>query len=206
MGSKGMFALAASVVFGAASMASASVVVFTQYDVWAAFSDDMGNPFIASEDFAGYNGFIANGETGDIGGISWTANAVGGLYADAALTYFSTNLAGVELVFTFGEGVMGVGGNFFGTLADFTVAPSIVEVSLNDGTSYFASISAADQFVGFYSLGAAITGIAVDVEDALDGEPPVFSTVDNLYIAIPSPASMALLGVAGLVARRRRRN
>lgn len=205
MGSKGVLALAASVVFGAASMAGASVVVFTQYDIWAAFSDDMGNPFIASEDFAGYDGFIPSGETGDIGGISWTATAEGGLFADAGLTYFSTALPSTELVINFGTGVMGVGGNFFGTFADFSVAPSIVEVSLNDGTTYFASISAADQFVGFYSLGAAIIGIAVDVDGSLLGEPPVYATVDNLYIAIPSPASMALLGVAGLVARRRRR-
>lgn len=187
-------------------MAGASVVVFTQYDVWAAFAASEGNPFVATESFEAFSGFVASGETGDIGGISWTVTSERGLWASGSPTYLATNVPTAPMNFVLGEGVMGIGGNFFATDNAFLVAPATVQVSLDDGTTYVGSIDSADAYVGFYSLDVAIAGISISVEPASPGEPLIWATIDNLYIAIPSPASIALLGLAGLVARRRRRN
>lgn len=186
-----------------ASAASADVIVFTQYDVWAAFcASSPSTSFIATEPFTGYSGFYAGPVVGTVGGIEWSATATGGLYADAS--YFSTNAAGTELVFALAPGVSAVGGNFFGTDINFNVVPSIVEVTLSNGSSYIASLDTADAFVGFYSLGAEITSIST-LALGTAGGPAVFATADNLYVAVPAPGAIALLGLAGAAASRRRR-
>ena len=142
-----------------ASAASAEVIVFTQYDVLAAFcASSPSTSFIATEDFSGYSGFFAGPVVGTVGGIEWSATATSGLFADAG--YFSTNFPETELVFALAPGVSAVGGNFFGTDFSFNVVPSIVEVTLSNGTTYLASLDTADAFVGFYSLGAEITSIS----------------------------------------------
>lgn len=193
-----MVALAA----GACSTAGADVIVFTQYDVWSGFVSAMGET-VATETFAGYNGFYPGDVSGSAGGIAWTASATGGLYADAG--FFSTNLANTELFFALSPGVNGVGGNFFATDVSFNVIPSIVEVFLSDGTSYIASITSADAFVGFYSTDAAITSIST-LALSTSGGPPAYATANNLYFAVPAPGAVALLAAAGVVARRRRRD
>lgn len=186
-----------------ASAASAEVIVFTQYDVWAAFcASSPSTSFIATEDFSGYSGFFAGPVVGTVGGIEWSATATGGLFADAG--YFSTNNAETELVFALAPGVSAVGGNFFGTDLSFNVVPSIVEVTLSNGTTYLAALDTADAFVGFYSLGAEITSIST-VALGAEGGPSVFATADNLYVAVPAPGAIALLGLAGATAARRRR-
>ena len=186
-----------------ASAASAEVIVFTQYDVWAAFcASSPSTSFIATEDFSGYSGLFAGPVVGTVGGIEWSATATGGLFADAG--YFSTSSAETELVFALAPGVSAVGGNFFGTDFSFNVVPSIVEVTLSNGTTYLASLDTADAFVGFYSLGAEITSIST-VALGAEGGPSVFATADNLYVAVPAPGAIALLGLAGATAARRRR-
>ena len=189
-----------------ASAASAEVIVFTQYDVWAAFcASSPSTSFIATEDFSGYSGFFAGPVVGTVGGIEWSATATSGLFADAG--YFSTNFPETELVFALAPGVSAVGGNFFGTDFSFNVVPSIVEVTLSNGTTYLAALDTADAFVGFYSLGAEITSIST-VALGAEGGPgaeSVFATADNLYVAVPAPGAIALLGLAGATAARRRR-
>jgi hypothetical protein len=186
-----------------ASAASAEVIVFTQYDVWAAFcASSPSTSVIATEDFGGYSGFYEGPVVGNVGGIEWSATAEGGLFADAG--YFSTNLAQTELVFALAPGVSAVGGNFFGTDINFNVVPSIVEVTLSDGTTYIAALDTQDAFVGFYSLGAEISSISTLALGAAGG-PATFATANNLYVAVPAPGAIALLGLAGGVAARRRR-
>jgi hypothetical protein len=183
---------------GLASVAHADLPVFTQSSEWAAFAAMNGDD-VYTETFDGYNGFYENPASGTLGPVTWYAEADGGLYANG--DYFSTNSADVDLVFTFDPGVHGVGGNFFGTDFDFNVVPSLVQVSLADGSSYVASVDSASQFVGFYSMGSSISQIAIY---AMGGSGSVFATADNLSIAVPAPGVMALLGVAGLNRRRRR--
>lgn len=186
----------------AASAASADVIVFTQlaaYNMYVGATDS----FSVSESFDGYNGFYNSPLAGSSGGINWLATASGGIYASGGL--FSTNNP-TGLTFSFDAGVVrGIGGNFFATDINFNVVTSYMLVSLNDGTSYFGEVSSANQFLGFYSTGAAITSVTIGAMSGGAGD--VYPTVDNFQIAsipIPAPGAIALLGLAGLAGRRRR--
>jgi hypothetical protein len=75
-------------------------------------------------------------------------------------------------------------------------------VTLADGTSYLGFSNSQTDFIGFYSATASITSLSITATGVGSGD--VFSTVDNLYFAVPAPGAIALLGAAGLVARRRR--
>ncbi len=186
-------------VAGIGSVAHADLTVFTQSSVWAMFAAMNGDDTVFTETFDSYTGFYDNPASGTLGPVTWFAEANGGLFANG--DYFSTNIADVDLVFTFDPGVHGVGGNFFGTDINFNVVPSLVQVSLSDGTSYVSAVDSASQFVGFYSTTSYISEIAIY---ALDGSSNVWATADNLSVAVPAPGVLALLGVAGLGSRRRR--
>ena len=196
------------IAFSAAAMtvamtqaASAAMVTFTNNTLWSSFSVAQGKS-VATEDFNLYNGFYANGLSGNAGGIQWTASAPGDLYA--GLGYMSTNSAEALLTFNLSPSVQGVAGNFFATDASFNILPAIIGVTLADGSSYVGYAASAADFVGFYSTGAAIASISVSVA----GNLPVntnFATVDNLYFAVPAPGALALVGFAGLVGGARKR-
>jgi MYXO-CTERM domain-containing protein len=194
---KTLAAVAASA--GIAASASADLTIFTQSSVWAAFAAMNGDDIVLTETFDSYGGFYDNPASGTLGPITWSAEADGGLFANG--DYFSTDNSNVDLVFSFDPGVHGVGGNFFGTDIDFNVVPSLVQVSLSDGTSYVSAVDSASQFVGFYSTTSFISEIAIY---AMDGSGDVWATADNLSVAVPAPGVLALLGVAGLGSRRRR--
>ena len=134
--------------------------------------------------------------------MNWSATATGGLYVQAG--FFSTNSAGQALTFDFsapGLSIQAVGGNFFATDSSFNVVPAIVSVLLDDGTSYVSVMTSASSFVGFVSTGAAITSISLSLPVSAD----LFPTVDRmLFGVVPAPGAIALLGLAGVVGRRRR--
>ena len=182
--------------------ASAAMVTFTNGSLWSGFSVGQGAS-IATETFNAYNGFYANGLSGNAGGIQWTASAPGNLYAYGG--YMSTNLASETLTFTLSPSVKGVAGNFFGTDANFGILPAIIGVQLADGSSYVGYAASAADFVGFYSTGASISSISVTVSN-VSGTQSIYATVDNLYFAVvPAPGAVALLGLAGLVSGARKR-
>ena len=182
--------------------ASAAMITFSNATLWNGFSVGQGAS-IATENFNSYNGFYANGLSGNAGGIQWTASAPGNLYAGSG--YMSTNTAEALLTFTLAPSVQGVAGNFFATDINFTVLPAIIGVTLGDGSSYIGYAASAADFVGFYSTGAAIASISVSVAGNLPAGTN-FATVDNLYFAVvPAPGALALIGVAGLVGARRAR-
>ena len=181
--------------------ASAAMVTFTNNALWSSFSAAQGNT-VATETFNAYNGFYANGLTGNAGGIQWTASAPGNLYAGSG--FMSTNSPEALLTFNLSPSVQGVGGNFFATDASFAILPAIIGVQLADGSAYVGYATTAADFVGFYSTGAAISSISVSVAGNLPAGTN-FATVDNLYFAVPAPGAIALLGVAGLVGGARKR-
>ena len=194
-----------SFAFGALGTAAlcattqASIITFSQQSVWDAF---MGfqSLNVVTEDFNAIpDGFHASGFSGSVDGLTWTATATGGLVSQSGL--FSTNDA-TALSFSFAPGVKGLAGNFFGTDAGFSPVPSLVQVTLNDGTSSILFTSGPTDFAGFYSTGTAIAGVTITAA----GAGLVFPTVDNLFFAVsvPSPGAAASIGLAVVLFMRRR--
>jgi hypothetical protein len=153
-----------------------------------------------TEDFNSIpGGFYSSGFSSSVGGVTWTATATGGLAVQSGL--FSTNDP-TSLSFSFAPGVQGVAGNFFGTDISFNPVPSLVQVTLADGNSSILFANGPADFIGFYSTGAAISGLTITAA----GSGMVFPTVDNLFFAVPVPApgAAALIGLAAVMCRRRR--
>ena len=91
----------------------------------------------------------------------------------------------------------------FGTDAPGNAALSIIEVSVTGCAAYEGFASDAGAFIGFYSSSASITSLSITVASPLPGA-SVFASIDNLYLAVPSPGAAALVALAGLLAKRRR--
>lgn len=201
------FVLSALVASAAvASTSSAAIIVFTNEFVWDSYA--AGNDAaMTTETFESYNGFYSGGISSSMGGVNWSATASGGLYVGAVGTSkaLSTNNPGPMTISFSGSPLTGVAGNIFGTDINFAVVPSIVQLSLQDGTTYIGFVDAATAFVGFYSTGAAITGITISAQPLPGGTNAVYPTFDNMTFAVvPAPGAIALLGLAGLAGRRRR--
>jgi hypothetical protein len=191
--------LSATAAAALAGSALASVTVTTNQSLWN-WQVTNGGQTVATETFSGFDGFYPTGASGSVAGVSWTASASGGVYADTGL--MATNFGSTALVFTFAPGLQGVAGNFFGTDINFNFVNSVVQVTLSDGTSYLGFSNSPTDFIGFYSATASITSLSIAAAGVGSGD--VFATADNLYFAVPAPGAIALLGVASLVGRRRR--
>ena len=179
--------------------ASAAIISFSQQNVWDAYTAYQALS-VVTEDFNSLtNGFYGSGFSSSVGGVTWTASATGGLYAYSGL--FSTNDP-TSLSFSFAPGVQGVAGNFFGTDISFNPVPSLVQVTLADGNSSILFANGPADFIGFFSTGAAISGLTITAA----GSGYTYPTVDNLFFAVPVPApgAAALIGLAAVVCRRRR--
>ena len=194
--------------FGAAifcgAITSALSAAVTSYSDFSFWTEDVvaSGSIVATETFNSYSGFYST-MTGSTGGINWTADASDGLYWYIGL--FSTNSPNLAATFTFAPGVQAVGGNIFGTDIDFgSISNAKIKVTLADGSAYIGYSSSAEDFVGFVSDGAAISSMSI-----LATKPGVnvYVSADNLYFgvtAVPAPGAIALVGLAGLVSRRRR--
>ena len=187
-----------------ASVASAAIGTYSQFSLWGQDVVASGSS-VGTETFNSYNGYYASPLTGSVGGINWSATATGGLFCHSTYGYFSTNNP-VAATFTFAPGVQSVGANIFGTDSNFNIVAARITVTLADGSSYIASTSVPTDFVGFISNGAAISTLTMSAV----GTGNVYVTADNMYFGVvgvvPAPGAVALIGLAGLVASRRRRN
>jgi MYXO-CTERM domain-containing protein len=187
-----------------ASSASAGIVVYTNQSIWNARVATDGL-VVETETFNSVSdGFHASPFSGSTASVAWSASASNGLFAQGGV--FSTN-SPEALSFNFTPGVRAVGGNFFGTLNDFSNTSVFFSVLLSDGTSYEGEASSPASFTGFRSTTAAtISSLTINVENAV-GTDAVYPSVDNLYfgVSVPAPGAVALLGVAGFVGSRRRR-
>ena len=197
-----------SSIFGAAllcgaisSSVSAAITTYSNFIFWGEDVVASGES-VATETFNSYDGFYPSPLTGSVGGINWSATAIGGLFCDSG--YFSTNNP-VAATFTFAPGVMSVGANIFGTDSSFNIVPAKIMVTLADGSSYIALSNGPADFVGFISNGAAISSLTMVATAGSTSN--VYVTANNMYFgvtAIPAPGAAALLGLAALVSRRRR--
>ena len=179
--------------------AHAAVIVTNSQTLWN-WRVTNGGQVVGTESFNDFaNGAYYAPVSDTLGNVVWTASATGGLYVDNGL--FSTNFP-VPLTFDFNPGVRAVAGNIFGTDVNFNAVSCIVSVTLANGVTYEGISSGPSDFIGFYSTAADISTMTIVAVPLVNGQ--VYATIDNLYLAVPAPGAAALLGLAGLTARRRR--
>ena len=183
------------------TMAHAGVVVTPSQLLWN-HRVTSGGQSVGTETFNSYVGYNASGVTGDVGDVTWTASA-----SPSGLLASNGNLrtadAFATLTFSFSKGVRGVAGNIFGSNVLGNAVPAIIDVTMSDGTAYEGIAFSAGEFIGFYSSSANITSLSITVA-SFDPSDSVHAAIDNLYLAVPSPGVAALVGLAGLLAKRRR--
>jgi len=182
----------------------ASVIVTSSQTLWNLRVIN-GGQTVGTETFNSYpDGYIDGPISGTLGNTFWTASAdYGGQGLNVQGGMLSTSNPFITLAFTFSPGVRAVAGNIFGTDYFFNIVPTIVNVTLSDGTAYEGFTTSSSDFIGFYSSTANISSLSITVADPA-GVGAVYSTIDNLYLAVPAPGAAALVGLAGLMARRRR--
>ena len=134
-------ALIASVIAltstGYASATVPAVFYTVNSSAWSTYATNAGAS-ISTENFSTVNnGFYGSGVAGSVSGITWTANAIGGVTASAGLVSASAGSATLNFAFT--PGVNGIAGNIYGTDSQWNAVPATILVTLNDGTAYYGS-------------------------------------------------------------------
>ncbi len=189
--------LATGLVLFAAGAATADM-----YTDEGAFLAQLGNYYLEDFDWS-YYGAVYPDTTlpmGPVDGFSYDLYAYLGLWGGDG--NMSTNNATdtLDIIMT-GDPVYAVGGFFFGSdISGLYIAESVT-VNLSDGQSHTYTPSSGTDFLGFTSA-VPITSLSIDADDTFQN---AWSAVDHLYVGnlVPAPASIALLGAAGLLRRRR---
>ena len=183
---------------GAAASASAGITIASSQVAYQAALEGRG---FLSESFTGA---ALNEPAGGAGWNSWSADAPGGLYLMGGV--LSTAVADDALTISFGSGQVGaVGGIFYLTNANRSiVVGSLIEIALDNGEQY-VSESSSTNFAGFIAdPGQTISSITI--KPLIPGGDAPYAAVSELIVSgVPAPGSLALLGAAGLAARRKRR-
>jgi hypothetical protein len=157
-------------------------------------------------DTASFLGASIAASAGGAGWNAWSASASpGGLYTAGVLSTLDSDAA---LTISFvAKSVNAVGGNFYITDASRQVAVnSLVEIMLDNGEVYVSDNSAAN-FAGFVADANQYIS-SITIKPMLSSGPgeSQYATVGSMIVSgVPAPGSLALLGAAGLAARRKRR-
>lgn len=201
-------ARASALALGVTSTSHGAIVVFTSQ---AAFNAAILSPGV--DDFYGLNTTAATpGPLNRFAGpYSYTASSTDVFYGagTAANPSLSTGRATSTITFrNFASGVVGLGGNFFGTNFAGAFAPGSVTLTATDGSGSVTQTIAFPQvfeFLGFVSTGP-LTSVTLSAVQPVTGE-FLWPTADNLTLAlvIPAPSVLATLGLCGAFALRRQR-
>jgi len=185
-----------------AALASADIYVFDNAVSYQAFCNDM-NVVTQTQNFSTFSGSYVPGLSGGSGDYAWTATAASGVFVDAS-SNARTQAHSDTLVFTFSSpNVYSVGGNFFNLKADGTQKDGIMKIRLSDGTNFIRTVTNTTTFSGFVSDGLNITSVEISHAGSSAANSFVASGGFNIG-AVPAPGAMALVGLAGFIARRRR--
>lgn len=187
----------------AASAASAGLIATPSKPVFDTIAANQGLQ-VREETFDGFSGFAGSPATGSVGGVTWTAEAVGGFFSEGGV--FSTNNPGAAVRFTFSEPVNALAGTFFATAENFAPIPAVFVAILSDGTSWANLTGPAEpygNFAGFVSpTGATISSITLNFSPTT-----AYASIGSMWIGVvPAPGSVTLLAAAALIGGRRRRN
>jgi hypothetical protein len=205
--------LAFAALLAIAGSSHAAITVVTSL---AAFNAATVNP--GTDTYTGFSitGGTPSPITRNAGPYTYTADAgPAGTFFGAGTTanpWLSTNTATDTIsFFGFTPGVVGLGGNFFGSNISGLFAAGDVVVTATDasGTVSQTIVNATTgSFLGFVSTTGLLSATVAAVQ--VPGASPLWPTVDNLVLAsaVPEPGTYALMlagvGVLGFMARRRR--
>ena len=203
--------LALAALLATAGAAQAAITVFTSQ---AAFNAATASP--GTDTFAGFSivGSTPSPITRTAGIYTYSADAgpAGSFFGGGttANPFLSTNTATDTVsFFGFSPGVVGFGGNFFGSNVSGLFAAGDMTVTATDSSGTVTqTIVGATQagFLGFVSSSAILSATLSSVQPTTGF---LWPSVDNLVLSVvPEPGTYAMmlagLGVLGFMARRRR--
>lgn len=185
---------------GAAASASAGITIASSVE---AYQNAIVNRGLDTQSFVGA---ALSAGAGGAGWSSWAAAAApGSLYTVGLLSTMDSDAA---LTINFlPNSVSAVGGQFYITDASRSLAiNSLVEITLDSGEVY-VSDNALTNFAGFVADPSQyISSITIKPLLPSGAGEAQYATVGSLILSgVPAPGSLALLGAAGLSARRKRR-
>ena len=185
-----------------AAIAAADVYVFDNAITYGAFCNDAG-VVRQSQDLTQLASGSYQSLTGGAGEFAWNLAAPSGVYLDSLGTA-RTQVNSEKLSLTFAStNVFAVGGFFFNVNGSGSTQAGVMRIKLSDGTSFIRTVSNNTTFSGFVSDGANITSVEVSHAGSLGSQYFVATNGFNIGI-VPAPGAAALVGLAGLMARRRR--
>lgn len=185
-----------------AALSAADIYVFDNAVTFAGFCNDAGVIRQAQDLSQLAPGSYAS-LTGGSGDFAWNLSAPNGVFLDASATA-RTQQNSDTLSLSFGStNVFAIGGNFFKVDSSGATKAGIMRIRLSDGTSFIRTVSSDTVFSGFASTGANITSVEVSHAGNLGSQYFVATSGFSIGV-VPAPGAAALVGLAGLLARRRR--